>query len=92
MCIKIKPEFQWLEGQDKNSNVWKDKVGIPVFIKIGLEFHSLEELYDNSNAYRSRARIPMFWRNRPENQCFQGKKDKIRIKMLTKKGAEFQCV
>ena len=87
MCIKITPEFQWLEGQDKSSNVWKDKVGIPVFIKIGLEFHSLEELYDNSNA-----RIPMFWSNRPENQCFQGKKDKIRIKKFTKIGAEFQCV
>ena len=31
---QIRPEFQCWEGYDQNSNVWKDKVRIPMFGKI----------------------------------------------------------
>ena len=42
MFKRIRSEFQCLEGQDKNSNVWKDKVRIPMFGKIRPEFQCLE--------------------------------------------------
>ena len=39
----IRSEFQCLEGLDQNSNVWKDKVRIPMIEKIRSEFQSLNE-------------------------------------------------
>ena len=36
------PEYQYLEGYDKNSNVWKDKIIIPMLTEKGPEFHHFE--------------------------------------------------
>ena len=33
MFGRIRSEFQFLEGKGQNSNVWKDKVRIPMFGK-----------------------------------------------------------
>ena len=38
MLEKIRPEFQCLERKGQNSNVWKDKVRIPMFGRIRSEF------------------------------------------------------
>ena len=44
---RIRPEFQCLEGQEQNSNVWKDKVRIPMFGRIGPKFKSWEGFDQN---------------------------------------------
>ena len=36
------PEYQYLEGYDKNSNVWKDKIIIPMLTEKGPGFHHFE--------------------------------------------------
>ena len=38
MFGKIRSKFQCLDGLGQNSNVWKDKVRIPMFERIGPEF------------------------------------------------------
>ena len=47
---------------DQNSNVWKEKGRIPMFIKKG----------QNSNVYIDSARIPMFGRRISEFPCLKG--------------------
>ena len=42
MLGRITSEFECLEGQDQNSNVWNDRSGIPMFGRIGPEFQRLE--------------------------------------------------
>ena len=59
MFKRIRSEFQCLEGQDKNSNVWKDKVRIPMFGKIRPEFQCLEGQGQNSSVGKDKTRIPM---------------------------------
>ena len=41
MFIKRGPEFQCLEKENKNYNVWKDKIKIPVFAMIRSELECL---------------------------------------------------
>ena len=41
MFIKRGPEFQFLEKENKNYNVWKDKIKIPVFAMIRSELECL---------------------------------------------------
>ena len=60
MCIIIGPEIHCLEGYDKNSNVWKNKITIPMLTEIGSDYESLEGKDKNSNVYKNRARIPVF--------------------------------
>ena len=44
MFGRIRSEVnQCLQQQGKNSNIWKDKIKIPTFIKIALEYLCLEE-------------------------------------------------
>ena len=44
MFGRIRSEVnQCLQQQGKNSNIWKDKIKIPTFMKIGLEYLCLEE-------------------------------------------------
>ena len=47
----------------QNSNVWKDMVRIPMFVKIGLEV---------TNVWEDEIQIPMCNKIGPELQCFQG--------------------
>ena len=42
MFERIKWEFQCLKGKDKNSNLQKDRVGIPVFKRTRLKFQCLK--------------------------------------------------
>ena len=42
MFARIRPEFDCLQGQGKNSNVWKDKVKILMFARIRPEFQCLQ--------------------------------------------------
>ena len=49
-----------------NSNVWKDKIRIPMFIKIGLEFECLEGSDQNSNVWKIMKIIPMLMEIGPE--------------------------
>ena len=41
MLLEIGPEFHCLEGYDKNSNVWKNKIRILMLIEIGPDYQSL---------------------------------------------------
>ena len=50
MCIKIGPEFQCLEGKDKNSNVYRNRARIPMFGRIR----------SKTNVYTNRTNIPVF--------------------------------
>ena len=59
--LNVGPEFQCLEGKYKNSNVWKNKVRIPVFMK---KFHCLQ--------WKDNIRIPVFVRIGPEFKCSEG--------------------
>ena len=56
-----------MEGYDKNSNVWKDKITIPMLIKIGPEFHNFEGYEQKTNVDKNRAGIPLFGRRTSEN-------------------------
>ena len=38
MLLRIGPEFQYLKGQGRNSNVKKNKAKIPMLERIGPEF------------------------------------------------------
>ena len=49
-----------------NFNIWKDKVGIPVFGRIRWEFQCLEVYGQNCNVGKDIVRIPMFGRVRSE--------------------------
>ena len=64
-------KFQFVDGLDKNSsvykkgqnsNVWKDMARIPVFIKKG----------QNSNVWKGMVRISVFIKIRLEVQCLRG--------------------
>ena len=61
------PEIHCLEGYDKNSNVWKNKIRIPMLTEIGSDYQSLEGKDKNSTVYR--ARIPVSGTIRKEFQC-----------------------
>ena len=70
MLGRIRSEFQFLEGKGQNSNVWKDKVRIPMSTHIKPEFQCLERSknefqcvdgYDkNYNLWKGKVRIPIF--------------------------------
>ena len=72
ICKKQGQKFQFVDGLDKNSNVYKKRP----------EFQRLEGYGKNSRVYKNKARSPMFERMRsiflcvnkirPELQCFQG--------------------
>ena len=49
MFGRIRKEFQCLEGQEKNSNIWKNGIKSPVFGRIRSEFECLEKQQTNSN-------------------------------------------
>ena len=58
MSIKIAPEFQYLGGEDNNSNAYRNKARIPLFgSKIA-----------ENQCYKNRARIPVFGGIRSELQ------------------------
>ena len=42
MFGKIRSELQCLKGLGENTNVWKDKAGIPMFGRIGKEMKCLK--------------------------------------------------
>ena len=43
MLLRIGPEFQYLKGQGRNSNVRKDSGETPMLERIGPEFQYLKE-------------------------------------------------
>ena len=65
-------QVQFLEGLGQNSNVWKDKVRIPIFGRMGPKFQGLKEQDQKWSFLKDKNRIPMFERTRPEIQCLQG--------------------
>ena len=62
MFRRIREKFQCLEGKDKNSNVSKDKIRIPMIERTGKKF----------NVYKENSTIRMFGRIRKKFQCLKG--------------------
>ena len=60
MCGVIRPDFQCLEEQGQNFNVWKDRARIPVFRRIRPKFQCVEELGQNSNVWKDKVTNTMF--------------------------------
>ena len=60
MFGRIRKELQCFKGYGYNSNIWKDKVRIPVFGRIGPDFQCLEKY----------VQIPVFGRTGQEFQYF----------------------
>ena len=50
MLKRIRSKFQCLKGEGQNSNVWNDKMRIPMFGRIKSEFKCLERERKNPNA------------------------------------------
>ena len=70
-----------MAGLGQNSNVWKNKVTIPMFGRysqnsairgIKSEFACLERYTQNSNVWKEKKTIQRFKRIRPEFQCLEG--------------------
>ena len=99
MFGRIWSEFQCLEEYPQSSNVWKDKIRIPVFGGIS----------QTSSGWKNKVRIRKFERMRsefqglerylPQFQYLEGYgqnsnvcKNKGRITMFRRKRSEFQCM
>ena len=71
---RMRYEFQCLKEKSQNyndrisnSNVWKNKIRIPMLIETGIEYqYYLQGEDHNSNVYRNS--ISMFWRIRSDSQ------------------------
>ena len=61
-----------MEGQDNNSNVWMNKIIIPMLIEKAPEFHHLKGWDANSNGWKNKIRIPMLIEIGPEYQSLKG--------------------
>ena len=62
MSLKIGPEFERVEGQDTNSNVYKKKKGQNQSVlrdKIRIPMLPVDEKHKNSNVFNNSTRIPM---------------------------------
>ena len=63
MFTKIGPEFQYLERNDQNSNVSKERGRNPVLERIRSEYQCLQKWGQYSNVRKDKVRIPMLGRN-----------------------------
>ena len=61
MFRRIREKFQCLEGKDKNSNVWQDKIRIPMIERTEKKF----------NVCKENSTIRMFGRIRKNFQCLK---------------------
>ena len=75
----MKEKSQNYNDRILNSNVWKNKIRIPMPIEIGI---------DTNIICKGKIRIPMSIKIEPEFQRFQ---DKIIIPMLVETGPVSQC-
>ena len=69
MCIEIGPEFHCLEGENNNSNAYRNKARIAMFGRIRSELQYKKDRARIPMCIKIRLEFSMFGRIRTEFQC-----------------------